>query len=552
MPRLNRYTQRIAFGLLSLLLAASILLPMLQQASASVLAQTGSPQVYLPNINYYVPPSDWNQLGANPQRTGYINYEIPTPWSVQWIWNGPAGGGNSGADTGHLRLPKDVQPIIGGGKLFVPHTDGYVRAISQTTGTVVWTSPQLGGEVINTLAYDDLTKSVYVGTRAGHFIRLDAASGQVLRTKTALGEITMAPLLSGNMVFIGSKSGIFYAFNTSTLDQQWSYNAGAALVGSTAFSGNHDGLIILLAEDRSVHAVQVANGARRWRTVVNADKDPLRGTYFANTYPVVSEVNDSVIVRSYLNWEKIWMPNAGAPTTVSEIRSFLTSNPTYQSFFVMDLNNGAIRYVAPVMLGGIGNGGDLEAPPPQAVVKTLSTGSQVAYLLWRNRASCGGYCDSREDTTLGEMDLSTGNIRFVQDHKNSGNMRLPTDEQSPLSMAGNTLLYAHWMLMGSLRITDRSSSLGGTYGNPIRTVEVYPILNTLSSSLGAGTNHFKSSAMGAPCDQFGVDAGFYVYYAGNCVYDQFWTSAVRSAVVSNGVIYLKTVDGAIIAVKTSK
>ena len=140
---------------------------------------------------------------------------------------------------------------------------------------------------------------------------------------------------------------------------------------------------------------------------------------------------------------------------------------------------GTQRFVAPVMLGAIGNGGDLQSVPPQAVVKRLASGTEVAYVLWRSRQACRpSSCDGREDTTLGEMDLTTGDIRFVQDYKNQGTMRMPTDEQSPLSMAGDTLFHAHWMLLQSVRITDRSASLGGSYADPIRTREMTPTLNT--------------------------------------------------------------------------
>lgn len=507
--------------------------------------------VHLPVISKLLAYTQWPQLAGNPQRTGYVDFEIPTPWKVLWIWNGPLNGGDGSATGGHLRLPKDVQPVVGGGNLYIGHSDGYLRAISQANGQQVWAT-NLGNAITNTAAYDAATNSVYAGTSDGRFWRLDASSGQVIRSNRPSGIITMAPLLVGNTVYIGNSIGQFYAFDKSTLVQLWMYTAGAALVGSPAYSDNHAGLIILLAEDKSVHAVQAANGARRWRVTVNGDVDPIRGTVFADTYPVISEIYDSVIVRSYINWDKIWQPNGGAPTSVSEIRNYLTQNPSYQSFFVLSMDNGSQRYVAPVMPGGIGNGGDLEAPPPQAVVKSFPDGTEVAYVLWRSRSSCSNVCDGREDTTIGEMNLATGDIRFMQDYKSQGSMRLPTDEQSPLSMAGNTLFHAHWMLLGAIRITDRSANLGGSYSNPIRAAELTPVLNTLSSNLCSSRGgHYCGTNMQAPCDGFGVDPGFYIYYAGACVYDQYWTTAVRSAVFSNNTIYWKSVDGAIIAISSA-
>jgi outer membrane protein assembly factor BamB len=491
--------------------------------------------------------AEWSQLGGNAQHTGYISTTVQAPWKVKWIWNGPAGGGDSGLPGDHLALPKDVQPVVGDGMLFIGHSDGFLLAISQATGSQVW-SANLGNPIMNTAAYDPESNSVYAGTSDGRFWRLDASNGQVVRSNRPGGQVLMAPLLVGDKVFVGSNDGSFYAFDKLTLSQDWSYNAGAALIASPAYSPNHGGLIILEVEDKSVQAVHINNGTRAWRVVVNADVDPKRNTVFADTYPVVSNVNDVVIVRSYLNWTKIWKPDGGAPSTVDEIRTYLTQNPTYQSFFVLNLIDGSQKYVAPVMLGAIGNGGDLASTPPQAVVKRLPDGSEVAYVLWRTRQACISYCDGREDTTLGEMDLTNGNIRFVQSYKNQGDMRLPTDEQSPLSMAGNSLFYAHWMLLGALQITDRSATLGGTYANPIKTSELTPVLNTLAAGTCSNrSGHFCPTNMNPPCDTYGVDPGFYIYYSSTCAYNTYFSTPVRNAVISDNTIYWKSVDGAIIA-----
>jgi outer membrane protein assembly factor BamB len=499
-------------------------------------------------------PNEWNQLGHDPQRTSYAPMEIPGPWRIRWIWNGPAGG-DGGPAAGHLRLPEGVQPVLGGGRLYVGHDDGIVRAISTATGQQVWASPFLEAAIVNTAAYDADTNSVFVGTTSGRFWQLNASTGVVKVSNRPGGQILMAPLLVGDTVYVGSTSGVFYAFNKQTLAQRWSYNAGAALIGSAAYSASEGGQIILLAEDRSVHAIRASDGVRRWRVTVNADGDPLRdNTVFSETYPVVSDANGAVIVRSYLIWDKMWQPDHSG-TSVAGIRDYLSraENVDHQSFFVLNLSNGSPRYVAPVLLGSIGNGGDFESVPPQAVVKQLAGGGEVAYLLWRNEQACpnGSSCDPRDDTALGEMDLSTGNIRFIQDYKSQGNMRFPTDEQSPLSMAGNTLLHAHWASLGSIRITDRSPQFGDTRSNAIRAVEVMPLANTLTAgTCSARSNHFCPQGFADP-GGVSFDPGLYVYYFNKNVYDELWTTPVRNAVVSDGTIYWRSVDGVIVAVETN-
>jgi hypothetical protein len=114
------------------------------------------------------------------------------------------------------------------------------------------------------------------------------------------------------------------------------------------------------------------------------------------------------------------------------------------------------------------------------------------------------------------MDLTTGNIRFVQDHKDQGNMRLPTDEQSPLALAGDMIFYAHWQLLGTLKVVDRSAALGESYASPITTRELTPVLNTLAPGVCAGRSaHFCPGGMSSPGEGFAVDPGFlYLCFGG--------------------------------------
>lgn len=499
---------------------------------------------------------EWAQLGGNPQRTGFVAGAVPLPWRVAWIWNGPPSGGDGGPTADHLRLPKGVQPVSGGGRLYVGHDDGTVIAIDRASGAEVWRQ-NAGGPVVNAGAYDEQTDSLYVGTTDGRLVRLRGSDGSQLAAASLGGEVRAAPLLVGQSVFACSTTGTLHSLNGQTLEPEWAYSAGAPLIGSPAYSANHDGLVIVLAEDKTVHAVHAANdaGTRRWRVTVNADQDTRRGdTAFADTYPVVSDASDVVIVRSYLDWNKTWYHPEGAPATVGEIRSFLAANPTYQSLFVLELDTGAARFVAPVMLGAIGNGGDYESVPPQAVVRELDDGSAVAYVQWRSRQACPlDGCDGRSDSTFGEMDLTAGDIRFVQSHKNEGTIRLPTDEQSPLAMAGDALFLAHWMTLGAVRITDRSTGLGDTYTNPIETQELTPTLNTLSAGSCPGRDPAAHSCpvdMSPPGDPYRNDPGFYVYYADRRIYDAYWTTPVRSVIIVDGTIYWKTVDGAIVAIQS--
>ena len=517
---------------------------------------------------------EWTQLAGNPQRTAYVPADLPKPWRVRWIWNGPPKGRDGEPMPRHLQLLRAVQPVTGDGKVYVGHFDGIVRAISAATGDLVW-STSVGGQILNTAAYDPATRSIYVGSTNRHLYRLNAANGAILGNFNTGGQVHMAPLLVDDTVYIGSTNGTFYALDKVSLQQRWSYAAGGALYGSPAYSTRYGGLVIILVEGSprpAVHALQASTGARRWlqNGVLGFDREEFGSNLaFLDTYPVVSDANDVVIVRTYRSQERQYIGAGGsgntAPRMVEEIRTFLTQNPDFESFYVLSLDTGTRKYVAPVAVGGIGDG--IWTIGPQAVIKRMGDGTEIAYVLWRTRQACEALgpqnCDARDDTTLGEMNLATGHIRFVQDWRNEGTMRIHTDEQSPLSMAGNTILHAHWMTLGVLRITDRSSGYGSSYTNPIRTEEVYPVVTGIRiGSCPQRSNHFCPEAMLLPNNEPNQDPGFYVYYTNQPQYDLWWHSStgdpnnrdlpsaspVCSAAISNNTIYWKTVDGAIIAV----
>jgi uncharacterized repeat protein (TIGR01451 family) len=562
-------TLNLAFGL-AILPVIFLLLAQLHQGMA--VQASGRASVSVSNLSTTTPAThsltietaeqtalnikEWGQLAHDPQRTGYVPTELPPPWRVKWIWNGPVAGGDTGPAADHLHLPKAVQPIAAGGKLYLGHSDGIVRALSAETGSIFW-STFVGREIMNTGAYDFDTQSIYFGSTNGRLYRLRASDGQKLGEFEVGGQVVMAPLLVGDTVYIGSTNGLFYALDKTTLRQRWVYNAGAPLWASPAYSANHGGLVIIQSEDKHIHAVRISDGNQRWRVQVNADINPDEPPFnasFVDTYPVVSDVNDVVIVRSFLSYPKMDdIPAESHYSTVAQIRSYLTNNPELQSFFVLRLADGQPRYVAPVLVGGIGNG-HLESIAPQAVVKQLADGTEVAYLLWRSGQVGANTSDDRQDTTIGEMNLATGHVRFVQDYRNQGTMRLPTDEQSPISMAGNTLFQAHWMTLGAVQITDRSQSRGSSYTNPIRTLELTPTLNTLAAGTCPNRNSLRKycpQGMQAPQDGYLNDPGFYIYYSNQKIYDVFWTTPVRSAIISNGTIYWKSVDGAIVALQTA-
>lgn len=526
------------------------------------LAQTN--RVALPTISAgpaQAAASGWGQLGGGPQRTHFVDAALPArtgplndDWRVLWVWNGPAGV-DSGAAGGHLSLPDSMAPVAGDGRIYVGHSDGAVRAISAASGAQLWSRP-VGGALLNSGAYDAATGAVYFGSTNGRVYKLRASDGQVLGSFDTGGQIEQAVLLVGSSVYIGTRAGALYALDTATMQQRWAYDAGAPITASAAYASKGGGLVIFASEDSQVHAVRAASGERAWRRPVNSFERPERGERparsFPDVYAVVAEAADVVIIRSYYSWDLTWSDSGGAPSDQAATRAYIQSNPAQESLFVLDLDDGARRFIAPVLGGAIGNGNYYYSSPPQVVVRRLPGGAEVAYLLWRNRQACrlaAGSCDGREDTTIGEMDLASGAIRFVEDHKNEGTIRLPTDEQGALSMVGDVLFHSHWMSLGAIRIADRTAG-GSSYASPIPADEYLSVTNTLGQGQCAqriSALRFCPVGHSAPGDGYQLDPGFYIYYGGTNVYDQFWHPPVRGPIFDSGVLYWRSNDGAIIA-----
>ncbi|RRR65336.1 MAG: hypothetical protein EI684_23485 [Candidatus Viridilinea halotolerans] len=480
-------------------------------------------------------------------------------WRMLWTWNGPTASG--GPDADHVRLFDSVVPIVGAGRLYVGDDAGNVRAINATNGTEVWVR-NVGGRILDAGAYDPTTQAVFFASTNGILYKLRADTGAIMGQLNTGSSIEGAVLLVGNRVYVGNAAGRLIAVNTTDMSQAWSYNASAALYASSAYSAASDGMIIFPAEDGSVHAVRAADGSRAWRTQINSFPRPERRNQlgeiirperrFPDVYPVVAEQAGVVIMRSYFDWELTWTPTGGAFADQEQTRQHIAQDRRYESLFVLELSTGQPRFTAPVMGGAMGNGNYYYSSPPQATVRRLANGTDVAYVLWRNRDVCrlsAAHCDGREDTTFGEMNLTTGSIRFIQDYKNEGTIRFPTDEQGPLSMVGNVLFHGHWMSMGSIYIADRATG-GESYNNPIPSQEYLSVTNTMAANQCNQRNaaeRFCPVWHTPPGDGQSLDPGFYLYTHNEPVYDLYWHPPTRGPIFDNGVLYWRSSDGAIVA-----
>lgn len=536
-----------------------------------------------------IPPtstSEWTQFGHDAQKTNYTSQTVNTPWKYKWQWNGAGADGKP--QSGHLEVPDLVQPITGGGRVYIVAGNSVValdqNSSNKVGGTVLWSKSGMG-TMNATPAYDN--ESVYVA--AGNTLqRLKATDGSVLNSFTADSPLNNSPTIYGNNIYIVSNNGTAYSLSKSDLSKSWSSSVGSPAVTTMSYSPGKN-LLVFVTQDLFVHGINAGDGTQKWRvkpTVRSYTTADSKNNYTeaANGWPVIAEAHGIVFVRYRIEHEGVWYGSAdkGAfAQTNSEIRSSLTANPSKQTVFALDLNNGSTVFVPAIGPGGQGDGDYLDIGP-LPVVANMS-GKEVAYIPYRNQQTClqDSWCDGIEDSTMGEMvlDNSTvngylaGDVRFVQWNYGSRNdlyHDIQTDEQMQLTMSGNTIYHNHWLSSQGFTITDRSNSKGDKYLNPIQTTpapniiwrQVYcaPGDNNCNKAIYPGGG--EASIYGPSVCQFNAatryctelyaygdsrsfSSGFYEYhnsYNPNSGSDSY-------VVVSNGLALVKTNDGAIIALE---
>jgi|GEM_PF-6850645 len=106
--------------------------------STSVPILRNTVSVYLPLVFRDFPGSgqseEWSQHAHNAQRTGYTPQTVPYPWRWRWSWNGPNARGGVAKVTTNGSLPRNVQPITGGGRVYIAAGVDGVFALSEANG----------------------------------------------------------------------------------------------------------------------------------------------------------------------------------------------------------------------------------------------------------------------------------------------------------------------------------------------------------------------------------------------------------------------------------
>ncbi len=524
---LNRSGRWVAIGAVVLALAAI----------SAVARSQSNVKLYLTTLARFAPvggaSAEWSQEGGNAQRTGYIDIEPRTPWTVLWTWNASdASGGatctNGDPETGHCySVNKQTYAVAGGGYVFAPAGAHGLYGIFDHTGQAAW---HLDGTFHASPAYAD--GFVFAGSADGKLYKVDAATG-VAQTYDSGSPINRGILIADGSVFALTEAGRVHRVNPATMTAEWVYDSGATAANGTGLAYSATRHVILFGgDDLNVHAIRSADGTRQWR-VKPSPNTPGFPNQFMMNWPVVAEVNGLVIVRMQLSHpDHLWdFPRVQDNT---EARDYLAANPSAQNVFALDLDDGAKAFLPAIGFSGPEyQSTDPAALPschsttscaylmvgPAPVVKVTADGAEVAYVPFRSQQ--GNPNDARWDTHLGEMVLNSstvpglvaGDLRFVQMGRRDSYIYI-ADELGDISMAGDTLFHAHWGANETIQILDRSATRGLTDANPITTAKLPAVMRQMQA---CGTPNYVTHYTTCGMLQFGdtrywASPGFWMYW----------------------------------------
>jgi outer membrane protein assembly factor BamB len=452
--------------------------------------------------------SDWTQDAHNAQRTGFTFEEPTSNWTLLWTWNGPDANGGPG---GHFYdAPREARTITGGRYVYVPAGSRGLYALDKRTGRQAWNINPT--HFNSTPAYDPKTGFLYAGGNDGRLYKINSDNGHVSQTYNAGNPLNKSVLLTADHAYVTANNGQLHKVSTHNMSREWIYSANSEVSTPPAYSASR-GLIIYATADLYIHAVRERDGAQHWRVKPTTNSPSIDHT-FEGYWPVIAEQRGIVFVRLNLGMSGLWsgpvLPGNKYPSSNAETRDFLQKNPRWKNLFALSLDTGQESFIPAVGYGGVEglrNGKPVLENGPVPVIKLLPNGKEVAYIPFRSGQ--GNPPDGRWDSHLGEMvldsstvpGLSAGDMRFV---KFDNSQIKITDEQTPLTMAGDTIFNAHWGASESARITDRSDTRGHTFSNPINSKSNLVVIRRQVSC-----HHFNPTSHWTSCGLTLFDDGRY-------------------------------------------
>jgi len=197
--------------------------------------------------------ANWNMLGKNPDHDSYVTEKLSFPLKLNWKYI-----------TG-LTADNPPSPVVSDGVMYFCAASR-LYAMDAESGMLYWKYPSdQPAEANITLAPcvgDDL---VYIGTGDGKLIAVKKKNGEQAWTFATKGAISSAPVLSSGVLFVGSTDRRLYTLDAVTGHPIWKggFVTHDSIVGAPVV---HGGLVYFISSDMTMYSAVVSTGQIKWWT----------------------------------------------------------------------------------------------------------------------------------------------------------------------------------------------------------------------------------------------------------------------------------------------
>lgn len=268
---------------------------------------------------------DWTSLGKDNVRSRTATEKLSTSFTAAWQYNGASEIVSSpavsdgivvfGATDGLVRALKETDgtllwsfqtgdeiiasPCIDSGRVYIPSTDGKIYCLNLFSGSPIWDYATGGTEMSSPVVSGNI---LYTGSGFPNskMLAINTLNQQLVWTRPAEQIVYSSPAISGNRLFIGCDSGRYYALNQTGGSEIWSYNTGGAVLLSAPLADGNSVYLLPGGNNANFYRVDMnsANWTTNWQIALNDLNPPSSGniisTKIATSSPMKAGVNDLV------------------------------------------------------------------------------------------------------------------------------------------------------------------------------------------------------------------------------------------------------------------
>lgn len=232
------------------------------------------------------------------------------------------------------------RPLIQSNYVYILSDDGILHKLKTDTGSSIWTFDIGGADWHRKLphdenpGYDSMVSApvisdniVYVGSADGHLFAINDNTGKESWSFKSDGPIHSIPIVAEGMVYFGSYDHHIYGLDAETGNMNWKFNTGQMIVSSPVYI---NGKVMIGSRSADLFALNASTGLEEWHYYHWGSWVESSGTVFDDLLYIGS--SDDQLLKSFdpESGQLIWATNVnGSPWTTPAV----TQSTVYTGVF---------------------------------------------------------------------------------------------------------------------------------------------------------------------------------------------------------------------------